>query len=201
VGLTYYELIAVNPTATTDEIERAYRRACKAYHPDLGGASANSALFREATVARDILVNPQRRREYDEEVRGGTERKSPFVRQPGSPEDKRASRSDQRTNTRPAGGVGRRRSRGGYFLLGLATSFYVGGRWITQLGFGLHFGLIEACGHQLVALSAIPFIAFFILSRKQVAGLYLRVRKVLHYRLTITDLRSRIHRTSARSQN
>ena len=52
-------------------------------------------------------------------------------------------------------------------LLGIAASFYVGGRWVIRLGIGLHFGLIEACGHQLVALSAILIIAFFIVSRKR----------------------------------
>ena len=62
MGLTYYELIGVSPAATTEEVESAYRRASKAYHPDLRGPGANSALFREATVARDILVDPQRRR-------------------------------------------------------------------------------------------------------------------------------------------
>jgi len=198
VGLTYYELIGVSPAATTEEVEKAYRRTSKAYHPDLGGLGANSALFREATAARDILVDPQRRRQYDEMIQCGTTYGSSDDWQPESPQPGRASHGYQRTNTRPA--TERRPMRRKYSLLGIAASFYVGGRWVIRLGIGLHFGLIEACGHQLVAFSAILIIAFFIVSRKQVAKLYLQVRKLLLFRFTISGLRSRFHRTSASTQ-
>ena len=42
VGLTYYELFGVSQTATNEEIERAYRSASKAYHPDAQGPVANA---------------------------------------------------------------------------------------------------------------------------------------------------------------
>jgi hypothetical protein len=198
VGLTYYELIGVSPAATTEEVERAYRRASKAYHPDLGGPGANSALFREATAARDILVDPPKRRAYDAMIKGGTTYDSADDWQPESPKSGRASHGYHRTNTTPT--TGRRRMRRKYSLLGIAASFYIGGRWVTRVGVGLHFGLIEACGHQLVAFSAFLIIAFFIVSRKQVARLYLQVRKLLFFRYTIAGLKSPFHRTSESTQ-
>ena len=198
MGLTYYELIGVSPAATMEEVERAYRRASKAYHPDLGGPRANSALFREATAARDILVDPQRRRQYDEMIQWGTTHETSNDWQPDSPQSGQASHGYQRTNTPPA--PERQRMRRKYSLLGIAVSFYIGGRWVIRLGVGRHFGLIEACGHQLVACSAILTIAFFIASRKQVARLFLQVRKLLFFRFTIAGLRSRFHRTSSSGQ-
>ena len=198
MGLTYYELIGVSPAVTTEEVERAYRRASKAYHPDLGGPGANSALFREATAARDILVDPQKRRAYDAMIQCGTTYDSADDWQPESPQSGRASHGYQQTKTPPP--TGRQRMRRKYSLLGIAASVYVGGRWVTRVGIGLHFGLIEACGHQLAALSAILIIAFFIVSRKQLARLYLQVRKLLFYRFTIAGLKSRFQRTSASAQ-
>ena len=198
VGLTYYELIGVSPAATTEEVESAYRRASKAYHPDLGGPGANSALFREATAARDILVDPRKRRQYDEMIQGGTTHDSSDDWQPESSQSGRTSHDYQRTNTRSA--TERQRMRRKYSLLGIAASFYVGGRWVTRVGIGLHFGLIEACGRQLVALSAILIVAFFIVSRKQLARLHLQVRKLLFYRFTIAGLKSHFQRTSASTQ-
>ena len=198
MGLTYYELIGVSPAATTEEVERAYRRVSKACHPDLGGPGANSALFREATAASDILVDPQKRRTYDAMIQCGTAYDSAGDWQPESPQSGRASHGYRRTNTRPT--TGRQRMRGKYLLLGIAASFYIGGRWVIRVGIGLHFGLIEACGHQLVSLSAILIIAFFIVSRKQLARLYLQVRTLLFFRFTIAGLKSRFQRTSASTQ-
>ena len=49
---TAYEVLGVPRDATTEEIRRAYRRAARAAHPDVGG---DPAAFRAVTRAWDLL--------------------------------------------------------------------------------------------------------------------------------------------------
>jgi predicted RNA-binding Zn-ribbon protein involved in translation (DUF1610 family) len=61
-GLTLYKFFDVGPDASTDEIQAAYRKLSKSYHPD-GGGSAE--LFRELRDAYSTLCDPIQRAEYD----------------------------------------------------------------------------------------------------------------------------------------
>lgn len=70
-GKSYYDILEVAPTATADEIRRAFREAIARYHPDkvqhLGRefqvlAEARSA---ELTTAYRTLTDPRQRAEYD----------------------------------------------------------------------------------------------------------------------------------------
>src|ERR1700728_3999767 len=88
--VTHYELLGISTTATTTEIDSAYRKVSKAYHPDAGGPIANATLFREATVARDVLSDPGERRNYDDWLSGrwsqptGPEAQPPTTSKPPS---------------------------------------------------------------------------------------------------------------------
>lgn len=59
---TAYEVLGVSRDATADEVRRAYRRAARAAHPDVGG---DPAAFRAVTRAWDLLGDAEARRRYD----------------------------------------------------------------------------------------------------------------------------------------
>lgn len=64
--LNYYELLGVPPDAGTDEIQKAYRRKAKIYHPDKnGGSDASSDLFKRLGEAKEVLMDEQKRLAYD----------------------------------------------------------------------------------------------------------------------------------------
>ncbi|MBW1917567.1 MAG: molecular chaperone DnaJ [Deltaproteobacteria bacterium] len=63
----YYEVLGVNRDADADEIKRAYRRQALKYHPDRNpGDQQAEEKFKEAAEAYEVLIDPGKRRLYDQ---------------------------------------------------------------------------------------------------------------------------------------
>ena len=62
----YYALLGVDPGATPAQIKKAYRTLAKQYHPDVNNSPDAAERFRDITEAYDTLIDPARRRRYDQ---------------------------------------------------------------------------------------------------------------------------------------
>jgi molecular chaperone DnaJ len=65
----YYKLLNVDPTASAEEVKRAFRSLVKQYHPDSGADEANPNLLLEIKEAYAVLSSEERRSEYDKSYR------------------------------------------------------------------------------------------------------------------------------------
>lgn len=64
--MNYYEILGVAPTATAEEIKKAYRKRSFETHPDRNeGNPAAADEFKSVAAAYACLSNPERRRVYD----------------------------------------------------------------------------------------------------------------------------------------
>ena len=63
----YYQTLAVNRGADTDEIRKAYRKLARKYHPDLNpGDKAAEERFKKVQEAYDVLSDDEKRKVYDQ---------------------------------------------------------------------------------------------------------------------------------------
>jgi hypothetical protein len=94
----YYQVLGVKHTASVGEIKAAYKRLARSHHPDLNGGSAAAAeTFVQLSYARDILIDPKRRAEYDAErnAQAGPGSYAPVLK-PAGEDYLRRARSDAR---------------------------------------------------------------------------------------------------------
>ncbi|HEY9826157.1 MAG TPA: J domain-containing protein [Stenomitos sp.] len=87
---TYYSLLDLSPTATSEEIRKAYRLKSKLYHPDTTELPAEVAVekFQQLNKAYAVLSNSERRIQYDaypqsyfEDIAVEIEARNSFVKQ------------------------------------------------------------------------------------------------------------------------
>jgi molecular chaperone DnaJ len=70
--MDFYVILGVEQKASCADVERAYTRLARRYHPDINpGDSEAAAFFRRVTEAYETLKDPERREAYDA---GGTPR-------------------------------------------------------------------------------------------------------------------------------
>ncbi len=65
----YYAVLGVEADASDAVLKSAYRRKASQYHPDRNPSSDAAAQFRDTQEAYDLLSDPAKRRDYDENRR------------------------------------------------------------------------------------------------------------------------------------
>jgi curved DNA-binding protein CbpA len=64
--IDYYAVLGIERSASPDDVRAAYRRAARASHPDLNpGDETALERFKRVQLAYDVLIDPDRRAEYD----------------------------------------------------------------------------------------------------------------------------------------
>lgn len=61
----YYEVLGVGRDASAEELQRAYRKLARQYHPDVNKDPGAEDRFKEITEAYDVLSDPDTRARYD----------------------------------------------------------------------------------------------------------------------------------------
>ncbi len=64
-GRDFYDILGVPRDASQEDIQRAYRRLARTYHPDVNKDPAAEDRFKDISEAYDVLSDPQIRRRYD----------------------------------------------------------------------------------------------------------------------------------------
>jgi curved DNA-binding protein len=61
----FYQILGVSRSASQDEIQSAYRKLARTYHPDVNKDPDAEERFKEVSEAYDVLSDPEQRRRYD----------------------------------------------------------------------------------------------------------------------------------------
>jgi len=62
----YYETLGVSRSAEKDEIQKAYRKLARKYHPDVSKLEDAETKFKEINEAYEVLKDPDKRKKYDQ---------------------------------------------------------------------------------------------------------------------------------------
>jgi curved DNA-binding protein len=61
----YYQVLGVNRDASAEELQRAYRKLARRFHPDVNSEPGAEERFKQITEAYDVLSDPETRARYD----------------------------------------------------------------------------------------------------------------------------------------
>lgn len=66
---SYYEILEISQTASTEEIKKAYRKLAFKYHPDRNKEKKTEEIFKIISHAYDVLSNKDKKAKYDIEYK------------------------------------------------------------------------------------------------------------------------------------
>ncbi|HCP14235.1 MAG TPA: molecular chaperone DnaJ [Peptococcaceae bacterium] len=61
----YYKILGVSKNASQEEIQRAYRKLARKYHPDVNKDKGAEEQFKKINEANEVLKDPEKRKLYD----------------------------------------------------------------------------------------------------------------------------------------
>lgn len=61
----YYKILGLSREASSDEVQKAYRKLAREYHPDLNKSPGAEDKFKAVSEAYEVLKDPETRRQYD----------------------------------------------------------------------------------------------------------------------------------------
>lgn len=61
----YYQVLNVPKTASKEEIQKAFRKLARLYHPDVNKDQGSEEKFKKINEAYEVLKNPEARKRYD----------------------------------------------------------------------------------------------------------------------------------------
>lgn len=68
--MNFYEYLQVSPSASSQEIHKAFRKMAKLKHPDVNQKDSAFWDMVELNIIRDTLLNPEKRTIYDRSLNG-----------------------------------------------------------------------------------------------------------------------------------
>lgn len=68
MGVDYYNVLNVTPSASEDDLKKSYRRLAMKWHPDKNPSTKKEAeaKFKQISEAYDVLSDPHKRQIYDQ---------------------------------------------------------------------------------------------------------------------------------------
>jgi curved DNA-binding protein len=61
----YYETLSVDRKASAEDIQKAYRKLARKFHPDVNKSKEAEDRFKEINEANEVLSDPEKRKRYD----------------------------------------------------------------------------------------------------------------------------------------
>ena len=150
----YYRILGLRPSASQDEVRRAYRVLARRYHPDVNPGEKSGERFKIIAAAYAVLGDTAKRAAYDRELEQATrqyahaayrsqqQRRTATTRERYE-EVQRAIREPEARRAREAAAASRRAHPGGLERLGKLAAWTLDGLSRVRTGFRQAGGIRE----------------------------------------------------------